>query len=57
MTTNIDAGIFINKFFNLESTSLSLIVFEFQETTLVCDGRAQSLDEFRTCLWGLSRTS
>ena len=41
MTTNIDASIFINiYFFNLESTSLSLIVFGFQGATLVCDGRA-----------------
>ena len=40
MTTNIDASIFINIFFNLESTSLSLIVFGFQKATLGGDGRA-----------------
>ena len=39
MTTNFDASIFINNF-NLESTSLSLIVFGFQKATLVCDVRA-----------------
>ena len=38
MTTNFDARIFINNF-NLESTSLSLIVFGFQKATLVCDVR------------------
>ena len=37
MTKNFDASIFINNF-NLESTSLSLIVFGFQKATLVCDG-------------------
>ena len=40
MTTNIDASIFINIFFNLESTSLSLIVFGFQKATSGGDNRA-----------------
>ena len=51
MTTNIDASIFINKFFNLESTGLSVIVFRFQEATFVYDGRVPwSLGNFTACL-------
>ena len=51
------ASLQINSF-NLESTSLLLIVFGFQKATLACDGRAlESLGDFRTCLWALSRTS
>ena len=52
MTTNIDASIFINNF-NLESTSLSLIVFGFQKATLGGDGRAYEVWVILRHVYGL----
>ena len=58
MTTDIGAIIFLNYLFNLERTSLSLIVFEFRKATLSSDGEALwSLGDFRICLWALCRIS
>ena len=58
MTTNIDARSLSINYFNLECTSLSLIVFAFGKATLGCGSRTLwSLGDLRACLWALFRTS
>ena len=54
MTTNIGTSNFNKNWFNLESTSLSLIIFGFREANHCSDGRSiWGVGDFRTRLWAL----
>ena len=56
MTTNIGANILWINFFNLERTSLSLVLFGFRKGILGGDGRVLwSLGDFETCLQALRK--
>ena len=58
MTTNIGTSNLKKIYFNLDSTSLSLIIFGFWKATHCSDGRPLwSLCYFRTSLWVLRRIS